>query len=366
MSKLATGALGALAALVLAITIIGGAISLEYGVRWHNTSTTQRVAGEFECTVEDPDALRSALVRVTGWDRTQVKHATTVYLVAAERGLGERAALIGIMTARTESRMYNYANFTVEESLQYDYDRIGQDHDSVGIFQQRPSSGWGSVRDLMSPEYAAGKFYDKLVTINDWDTMDPGAAAQAVQISAFPDAYSRYQSIAEKVVAAFASHVTCIAVSSEWTHPVPAGALWSGFRTPERPTHDGIDFGAEPGTEILAVGAGTVIRVRCNATLNGQTYSCDIDGSPSVRGCGWYADIEHGDGTVTRYCHMLTAPLVAVGDAVQTGQVIGYIGNSGNSSAPHLHFETHMDSPATSSNAVDPVTYLAERAVHVN
>src|SRR5699024_5932534 len=147
--------------------------------------------------------------------------------------------------------------------------------------------------------------------------------------------------------------VTCSLAPEEWTHPVPGAALWSGFRTAERPGHDGLDFGADKGTEILAAGAGTVVRVRCNASLNGADYSCDVDGSPEVKGCGWYVDIEHYDESVTRYCHMVSEPLVAVGDTVMPGQVIGYVGSSGNSSAPPLHFQTHTGrAPATSDTAV--------------
>lgn len=365
MSKLPAALAGALAALALAVAVIGGAVSLDAGLAWFNTSTTTGgTGGEYECVIDDRDALRSAVYSNSGWEDVQIDNATTVYLVAAERGLGDRAVLVGLITAYQESRLFNYANFNVEESLEYDHDKIGSDHDSVGIFQQRPSAGWGSVKDLMNPEYAAGTFYDKLVQIDDWETMEPTEAAQAVQVSAFPDAYARWEGYATNAIEHFTEHITCTPVGGEWTHPVPGAALWSGFRTDERPDHDGIDFGADKGTEILAAGVGTVVRVRCNASLDGADYSCDIDGSPQVLGCGWYVDIEHPDETVTRYCHMMSEPLVDVGDSVQTGQLIGYMGSSGNSSAPHLHFEAHDGpAPATSENAVEPGRYLADRGV---
>jgi murein DD-endopeptidase MepM/ murein hydrolase activator NlpD len=146
-----------------------------------------------------------------------------------------------------------------------------------------------------------------------------------------------------------------------WVLPVPA-TVGSGFRTRARPTHDGVDLSAARGTRILAASDGTVVRVECNAS----TRDCDVDGSPRVKGCGWYAEIEHAGSIVTRYCHMVRRPAVKVGQEVRAGQVIGRVGSSGNSSGPHLHFEVHVTAPpADSGNAVDPVPFLRARDVVV-
>jgi murein DD-endopeptidase MepM/ murein hydrolase activator NlpD len=368
MSKLPAAVLGALGAMVLAIAILGGGIAVDAGVifQFANTSTSSS-GGEYECTIDDPDALRSAIYGNSGWDDVQIDNATTVYLVATERGLGDQAAFVGLITAYQESKFYNYANFNVDESLDIPHDKIGDDHDSVGIFQQRPSSGWGTVKDLMNPEYAAGEFYDKLVTIDGWESMAPTEAAQAVQVSAFPDAYARWEGYAESAIGHFTEHITCTPVGGDWVNPLPSGTFWGGYRTAERPGHDGIDLGADKGAEILAASAGTVVRSKCDAELHGNAYSCDIDGSGEVLGCGWYVDIEHAEGFVTRYCHMMSQPLVAVGDTVSTGQLIGYVGSSGNSGAPHLHFETHVGgAPATAENSREPLAFMAERGVDLN
>jgi murein DD-endopeptidase MepM/ murein hydrolase activator NlpD len=149
--------------------------------------------------------------------------------------------------------------------------------------------------------------------------------------------------------------------ATAWTVPVTAG-LVSGFRTSSRPTHDGVDLGAARNTPIKAVAAGTVIRVVCNASTN----NCDVDGSRNISGCGWYAEIQHTGRIVTRYCHMVRRPSVQVGQTVARGQIIGYVGTSGSSSGPHLHFEVHLNAPpANHANAVNPVTFLRARGATI-
>jgi len=152
--------------------------------------------------------------------------------------------------------------------------------------------------------------------------------------------------------------------------PAPAGAwmlpvnapLVSGFRTAQRPTHDGVDLGATRNTPIRAAAAGTVIRVVCNVSSN----NCDVDGNPALTGCGWYAEIQHAGGIVTRYCHMVRKPSVTVGQVVGEGQIIGYVGTSGSSSGPHLHFEVHTSAPATHANAISPITFMGARGIVIS
>jgi murein DD-endopeptidase MepM/ murein hydrolase activator NlpD len=148
------------------------------------------------------------------------------------------------------------------------------------------------------------------------------------------------------------------AVMGAWMLPVDAG-LVSGYRTPARPTHDGVDLGAVRNTPIHAAADGTVIRVVCNVSTN----DCDVDGSGSLRGCGWYAEIQHAAGLVTRYCHMVRRPSVTVGQVVAEGQIIGYVGTSGSSSGPHLHFEVHSSAPAIRANALDPIPFMRARGL---
>ncbi|NJC74207.1 M23 family metallopeptidase, partial [Planosporangium thailandense] len=143
-------------------------------------------------------------------------------------------------------------------------------------------------------------------------------------------------------------------VDTGWVVPVP-GTPVQLFRPPSNPTHDGVDIMRPRNSPIVAASAGEVVTVECNTS----GPSCDVDGSPSVRGCGWYVEIRHAGQVTTRYCHMVSRPVVTLGQQVKAGQVIGYVGTSGNSGAPHLHFEVHLGPGyATSANAVDPVAFM--------
>ena len=111
-----------------------------------------------------------------------------IIAAAKERRLPVEAARIAIATALVESELRMWANPVVPESLKFPHDMVGGDRDSIGLFQQR-NEGWGTVAERMNPRASAGRFYNALMKLN-WQAMDPGAAAQAVQVSAFPGKYS--------------------------------------------------------------------------------------------------------------------------------------------------------------------------------
>ena len=116
----------------------------------------------------------------------QIANATTIYQVSQQLHLPQYAAVIAIATAIQESDLYNL-----------DYG----DRDSIGLFQQRPSQGWGTYAEIMNPVYASTKFYEALVKVPNWQTIPLTQAAQAVQNSGFPNAYAAHQSSAEYLVA---------------------------------------------------------------------------------------------------------------------------------------------------------------------
>lgn len=279
---------------------------------------------------------------VAGWDTEQIANAGTIITVGIKRGVPARGQVITLASAMQESRLRNLA---------------GGDRDSIGLFQQRPSQGWGTPDQLRNTTYAAGKFYDTLLAIPGWQTMALTDAAQAVQRSAFPNAYSQWEDDATTLHQHLAAGLPACPPRQGWTMPVD-GPVVSGYRTVDRPGHDGIDIAAPKGTTIHAAAAGVVTRIRCNASLNGVAYSCDRDGSPALKGCGWYLEVRHPGPITTRYCHLLNRPPVALGQQVTAGQPIGVVGTSGHSTGPHLHWEVHHGHPATEANAVDPLAYL--------
>ena len=120
---------------------------------------------------------------------------------AKDMRLDKLAAKIGIATALVESGnpLKMWANRAVPESLKYRHDAVGSDYDSVGLFQQRDNGAWGTVKQRMTPYDSAGMFFDKLKGF-DYHAMDPGAAAQKVQVSAFPDRYGQQMGNAEKLL----------------------------------------------------------------------------------------------------------------------------------------------------------------------
>ena len=139
---------------------------------------------------------------IAGLDPHQVMVAKATVAEAMRRHLPLKAAVIAIATEKQESNMRVLANPNVPESMRLPHVGTGRDHDSVGPFQQRQS--WGATADLMNPATSAGKFYDKLVRIPNWESLPVTVAAQRVQVSAFPSAYAKHEASAAAVVRAIA------------------------------------------------------------------------------------------------------------------------------------------------------------------
>ncbi|WP_345637737.1 hypothetical protein [Rugosimonospora acidiphila] len=155
--------------------------------------------------IRKPTRAATVVVRpapVGGLSQVQMDYAATIVRVGEQLKLPKEAYVVAVATALQESQLLNLANYGVAESLDLPHDGVGGDHDSVGLFQQRPSSGWGTVEELMDPATSATKFYDALIEIPGWESMSVTEAAQAVQNSAFPDAYAQQESLATLVVAA--------------------------------------------------------------------------------------------------------------------------------------------------------------------
>jgi murein DD-endopeptidase MepM/ murein hydrolase activator NlpD len=274
-------------------------------------------------------------------------------------------AVIGIITAMQESSLINI-----------DYG----DRDSIGLFQQRPSMGWGTVEQIMRPDYSSATFLTRMQTnLPEWRTLSPGVAAQKIQVSAFPDAYDKHVSVAQTIIAQ--RFILTMPV------PVPTDVLFTGASQPSgggespastglcaalpggdvqkpiydfkatdgygyrgkiagirtNPFHYAQDFQAKCGTKLYAVKAGTVT------------------GSGALGTYGYRVKIDHGNSLSTLYAHMpADGPVVKFGDTVAAGQLIGRVGQSGSATGCHLHFETWQG-----ATRVSPVPLMADLGVDI-
>ncbi|MEH1056723.1 hypothetical protein V6U89_16145 [Micromonospora sp. CPCC 206171] len=120
----------------------------------------------------------------------QTANVKAIIAATKKSGMDERAAVVSIATALQESKLENLGHLG---------DR--NDHDSLGLFQQRPSSGWGSPKQITDPEYATKAFLKGLKQVDGWQDMPLTEAAQTVQVSAYPDAYAQWERQAADLVA---------------------------------------------------------------------------------------------------------------------------------------------------------------------
>ncbi|MGR6318859.1 C40 family peptidase [Micromonospora soli] len=148
------------------------------------------------------------------WDTEQLENAATIIDVGLAKGVPRWGWVIAVATAMQESGLRNLPHLG-----------DNNDHDSIGVFQQRPSQGWGSVAQLSEPAYQAGRFFDKLLTVSGWESMPLTQTAQAVQASAFPDAYAKWTDGAVRLVEQLTNTPTNCATDA------PA-ALPDGFALP--------------------------------------------------------------------------------------------------------------------------------------
>ena len=290
-------------------------------------------------------------------NRQQLTHAGTIISTGANMpGVGRDGILVALMAALTESTLRQLANTgTYPESADYPNDGNGSDHDSLGLFQMRPQAGWGSVEELMDTRYQARAFYGGpdgpnypsprgLLDTPGWQHMDKGEAAQAVEVSAYPDRYQNYEPVARTILDALTRQTgstgpgvpgdVSLPVATSVVLPVPAGSysISSPFGMREDPLqpglyrmHYGTDFAAADGTPILAIADGIV-----HWAGNKPGWNNIIVIEHNIR----------GEQVASVYVHMWNHGIhVREGERVIAGQHIGDVGSEGYSTGPHLHFE---------------------------
>jgi hypothetical protein len=122
---------------------------------------------------------------------TQLANAAAIVKASKEMKLPPRAAVIAVATSLQESKLRNYGNLGHRN-----------DHDSLGLFQQRPSCGWGSPSQVTNPDHAAKAFMGRLVKVHNWNKLPLTVAAQKVQVSAFGSRYAQWEVQAANLVKA--------------------------------------------------------------------------------------------------------------------------------------------------------------------
>ncbi|MFG1705429.1 C40 family peptidase [Nonomuraea sp. M3C6] len=251
------------AGLVKAIAAGGGLVS--------SVAVIAGVAGggQYAATQADPTKLSSAVCTYTGKPSTpektrtastglrltseQAANARIIISTADELGLPRRAAIIGIAAALQESSLHN--------------DTVGDHGRAFGIFQQHPQHGWGTRAQVSDPRHATRTFFSRLIKIDNWTAKTLATVAQAIQRSAFPDAYAKHEARAKRLVTALGSPPTGrtsgVKLSSADTKAVRASL--------ELATALGVTRAAFVADVQMGIEAGALPSARKNTSLGSDT-----------------------------------------------------------------------------------------------
>ncbi|MFD4504315.1 heavy metal transporter [Streptomyces sp. NPDC058457] len=202
----------------------------------------------------------------------QAVNAATIAAVGTGRGMPERAVAIALATAIQESGLLN-----IEHG----------DRDSLGLFQQRPSQGWGTEKQILDPAYAAGIFYAHLAKVPDYETLPLTVAAQRVQRSGYPEAYAKHETDATLLAAALtgqaAATLTCDGRPAARTEAATATSTGTGTGTDAVRTALVRDFGRdaveEAGAEVSGSSASSATPTptpSVTATAHGRTVTVPV------------------------------------------------------------------------------------------
>jgi hypothetical protein len=217
-------------------------LALLAGAGWLGVSALVRSTQKPVCTI-------SAGGMTETFDPEQTANAALIGAISLKRGLPARAATIAITTAYQESKIRNI--------------RFG-DRDSLGLFQQRPSQGWGTAEQILDPVYSTNKFYDELVKFKGYETADITTIAQKVQRSAYPEAYRDHEGqgrvLASTLTGWSPAGLTC-RLDPATSHATPAqvaAALAQQAGVQGSATGDGLMVQARDGRQAWAVGQWAV------------------------------------------------------------------------------------------------------------
>jgi hypothetical protein len=262
---------------ILLVVLVAGVVA---AAGWVGVRHLVRAVSSEQCrVVAGGDAYR--------WAPDQASNAAAITAIAVQRGLPPRAASIAIATAMQESKMRN----------------IGfGDRDSLGLFQQRPSQGWGTAEQILDPEYSTNRFYDELVEVEGYTDMEIAVAAQAVQRSADGSAYAQHEGKA-RATASVLSGQTHAGIGCALRDPEAAGDVEALARllTKDFGIEGAVDsatLSVDPGNEDLAwaVGSWAVARATdtgaVQVTVGDQRWTRSMD-----QDALGFTTLAQGDGT---------------------------------------------------------------------
>jgi hypothetical protein len=191
---------------VVVVVLVGGTIGL-----WFLMHPT--VQATPQCVVAGPSTTNTGSSSASS-DFTlspqQTDYAATIAGVGLQLGMPDHAVTVALATAMQESGL---ANLT------------GGDRDSAGLFQQRPSQGWGTYAQVTDPVYASTAFYNKLRAVPNWNQLSVTDAAQAVQHSAAPDGYAQWEAEARAMAVAFTGESPAALTCQDLTIPPSSTSL---------------------------------------------------------------------------------------------------------------------------------------------
>ncbi|MFD5626435.1 C40 family peptidase [Streptomyces sp. NPDC127072] len=226
--------------LLLAVPILGiaaGSASASCSTGGTQAVDTSAVAAQVKAILDGGD---KDTVSVPGLDdpAEQVPNAKTIQATGVAMNIPARGQIVALATALQESGLRN---------LTYG------DRDSLGLFQQRPSQGWGTANEILDPVHASTKFYEALEKVSGWQSLSVTQAAQAVQKSGFPEAYAKWELLATALQQAIEPLLSKAGGTSP--SPSPSGSGSTG--SPPASTAGGCTTGGD-GTDFGTIPAGAV------------------------------------------------------------------------------------------------------------
>jgi hypothetical protein len=234
----------------------------------------------FRTNFGEPSCRATALGRSVTFSPEQTANAATITAIAIKRGLPARAATIANATAIVESKLRNI--------------RFG-DRDSLGLFQQRPSQGWGTKAQILDPVHATNKFYDALIKVDGYQSMAITQVAQEVQHSGFPQAYADHEEEGRILASTLAGHspggVGCRLDAAKVSTPAAsiAAQLTAQLGVPATVEGDGVRATGRGSQRAWAAGSWAVAHAEADGITSVKVGDRAWTRARSEKAWSWHA-----------------------------------------------------------------------------